>query len=236
MSWFYKKQKRPAHLSIVERLGGFSCNKDTNNHWQHKLFRKKDFKKVYSQDITTKQMLLIDYHQTEWCPREGVQNAKVSLLYRQATYRKFRWQKSGWHTYEIRHRRPLVSRQDILTHSIVKTWRENNQSVRTYQHTKRKHFSILSSPPHNEVTRPKDNGLYSLTRSKKYWQNFFIKQAAPGKMKASIHRVWLHCLSAKQIRWRHPGVFLLKYFPLIVFQQIIRRAIFLNHKSQILFF
>ena len=120
-------------------------------------------------------MLLIDYHQTEWCPREGVQNAKVSLLYRQATYRKFRWQRSGWHTYEIRHRRPLVSRQDILTHSIVKTWRENNQSVRTYQHTKRKHFSILSSPPHNEVTRPKDNGLYSLTRSKKYWQNFFYK-------------------------------------------------------------
>ena len=25
-------QKRPAHLSIVERLGGFSCSKDTNNH------------------------------------------------------------------------------------------------------------------------------------------------------------------------------------------------------------
>ena len=25
------KQKRPAHLSIVERLGGFSCCKDTND-------------------------------------------------------------------------------------------------------------------------------------------------------------------------------------------------------------
>ena len=27
-----KGQKRPAHFSIVERLGGFSCYKDTNNH------------------------------------------------------------------------------------------------------------------------------------------------------------------------------------------------------------
>ena len=154
MSWFYKKQKRPAHLSIVERLGGFSCNKDTNNHWQHKLFRKKDFKKVYSQDIITSRCSeLIIIRQSD-VPGKEFQNAKVSLLYRQATYRKFRWQRSGWHTYEIRHMRPIVSRPDVLTHSLVKTWQENYHISWEYQHTKRKYFSVLSSPPRNEVTRP----------------------------------------------------------------------------------